>query len=248
MTAPLIHVTTEDGITVLRLDRPPANALDPTLLNAGVEVIEQLMAAPPRAVVITGTGRFFSSGADLRVVPDLSADDQASLARSISFLFASVYQFPRPVVAAVNGHAVAGGLVVALSSDYRVVGRSGQFGLTEVKVGIPFPSAAMAVVQRELTAPVVRRLVFGTELFDAGAAVADGIFDEMVEDHDVLYRSIEKAKELAALPLATYEAVKRRLRAGAFDQRGMFGGAAAAADAVAESRTAAKKVFDHRAE
>jgi enoyl-CoA hydratase/carnithine racemase len=244
VNTPLIHVTDRDGITVLQLDRPPANALDPSLLNAGVEVIENLMATPPAAIVITGTGKFFSSGADLRVVPELSAAEQADLSRSISFLFATMYQFPRPVVSAVNGHAVAGGLIVAMCADHRVVGRSGKFGLTEVKVGIPFPSAAMAVVQRELTPPIVRRLVFGTDLFDAGTAVEYGIFDEIVDDDVVLERSIDKARELAALPKATYELVKRRLRGGAFDQRGMFGGAAAAADAVAEARTAAGKVLD----
>ncbi|MEY2431339.1 MAG: enoyl-CoA hydratase [Acidimicrobiaceae bacterium] len=240
----MIHVTTEDGVTILRIDRPPANALDPSLLNAGVEVIEELMAAPPDALVITGTGRFFSSGADLRVVPALSADEQASLARAISILFAGVYQFPRPVVAAVNGHAVAGGLIVALCADHRIVGTSGQFGLTEVKVGIPFPSAAMAVVQRELTPPIVRRLVFGTELFDAHTAVQYDIFDEVVDDDHVVSRAIEKARELAALPQATYAAVKSRLRAGAFDRRGLFGGADAASAAVAESVTAAQKVLD----
>jgi enoyl-CoA hydratase len=248
VSAPLIHLSSQDGVTILRIDRPPANALDPTLLNAGVEVVEELMAAPPDALVITGTGRFFSSGADLRVVPDLSADEQANLARSISFLFASMYRFPRPMVTAVNGHAVAGGLVIALCGDYRVVGTSGQFGLTEVKVGIPFPSAAMAVVQRELTPPIVRRLVFGTELFDAHTAVRYDIFDEVVADDAVLDRAIEKAREFAALPQATYAAVKARLRADAFDRRGLFGGADAASEAVAESATAARKVLDARSE
>jgi enoyl-CoA hydratase len=248
MSAPLIHLTSDGGVTILRIDRPPANALDPSLLNAGVEVVEELMAAPPDALVVTGTGRFFSSGADLRVVPELPADDQANLARSISFLFASMYQFPRPMVTAVNGHAVAGGLVIALCGDYRVVGTSGQYGLTEVKVGIPFPSAAMAVVQRELTPPIVRRLVFGAALFDARTAVEYDVFDEVVEDDAVLDRAIAKARELAALPQATYAAVKERLRGDAFTGRGAFGGAQAASAAVAESLTAARKVLDDRSE
>lgn len=247
VSTPLVHLATDDEVTVMRLDRPPANALDPTLLQALVEALEELMANPPGGLVVTGTDEFFSAGADLRVVPELSGDEQAKLARAISFVFASLYQFPRPVVAAVNGHAVAGGLVVALCSDFRVVGTRGRFGLTEVKVGIPFPSAAMAVVQRELTAPVVRRLVFGVELFDAHAALKLGLFDELV-DGDVLERAVETAHRFAALPTATYELTKRRLRSGAFDQRGMFGGAATAADATAEARTAARKVLDDRGE
>jgi enoyl-CoA hydratase len=244
----LIDVTHDGEISIIRIDRPPANAFDQALLSAGVEVIEELMAAPPAAVVITGTGRFFSSGADLRLVPSLSPEAQTQLARTVSLNFAGWYQFPRPVVMAVNGHAVAGGLVIALCGDYRVVGTSGQFGLTEVKVGIPFPSTAMAVVQRELTPPIVRRLVFGTELFDARTAVDYDIFDEMVDDDVVLDRAIEKAREFAALPQATYAAVKQRLRSDAFERRGLFGGAEAAPDALADSVTAARKVLDARSE
>ena len=248
MSSPLLPTTDHDGVTVITINRPPANALDPELLGASVEVLEDLMADPPDALVLTGSSGFFSAGADLRVVPALAPDEQAALARTINTLFAGWYDFPRPMVAAVNGHAVAGGLVMALCADYRVVGRSGRFGLTEVKVGIPFPSAAMAVVQRELTAPIIRRLVFGTELFDAETAIDYGIFDEQVDDELVLDRAIEKAHELAALPQSTYAAVKKRLHAGAFEQRGQFGGAAAAGLATAESATAARKVLDHSTE
>ncbi len=239
----------EGGITLVTIDRPPANALDPSMLRRSLEILEQLMAEPPEAVVITGSGRFFSSGADLRVVPDLPADELADLTRAINYVFSMWYELPCPMVAAVNGHAVAGGLVIALCADHRVVGRSGKFGLTEVKVGIPFPSVAMAVVQNELTAPVVRRLVFGTQLFDAATAVELDLFDEIVDDEHVLDRSFEVAHELAALPRSTYAMVKRRLRSGAIQRtRGSFGGAEEAAGATAEAREAARKVLDRSTE
>jgi enoyl-CoA hydratase len=241
----LLDVTQDDGITIIRIDRPPANALDPSLLRAGAEVVHDLLADPPGAVVLTGTGPFFSGGADLRVVPELSPEDQAATTRTFNEMFDGWYRFPRPVIAAVNGHAVAGGLVLALCADYRVVGSSGRFGLTEVKVGIPFPSVAMAIVQGELTAPVVRRLVFGAQLFGSRTATDLDIFDELVDDDRVLARAIEVAHEFAGLPRATYEIVKARLRAGALDRgRGEFGGAAAAGAATAEARVAARKVLD----
>lgn len=230
---------------MVTIDRPPANALDPELLRAGAGVIEELRADPPGAVVLTGAGAFFSGGADLRVVPELPADEQADLTRVFNVMFAGWYQFPRPVVAAVNGHAVAGGLVLALCADYRVVGTSGRFGLTEVKVGIPFPSVAMAIVQGELAPPVARRLVLRAELFDSQTAVDLDIFDERVADDRVVDRAVEVAREMAAFPSATYELVKLRLRADALERsRGKFGGAAASAGAIAEAATAAKKVLD----
>lgn len=245
MPSPLIRLSRHDEVTVVTFDRPPANALDPALLHAGAEVIDELRADLPRAVVLTGHGAFFSGGADLRVVPDLPPDEQAALTRTFNMMFAGWYHFPRPVVTAVNGHAVAGGLVLALCGDHRVVGRSGRFGLTEVKVGIPFPSVAMAIVQGELTPPVVRRLVLRAELFDAATALGLEIFDEQVDDDRVLDRSIEVARALAAHPTATYELVKLRLRAGALERgRGQFGGADAAARAIGEASTAAKKVLD----
>lgn len=244
-----IQVSRQDGITVVTLDRPPANALDPSLLSAGAEVVDELLADPPEAVVLTGRGAFFSGGADLRVVPELTPEDQAELTRTFNCMFSGWYQFPRPVVAAVNGHAVAGGLVLALCADHRVVGRSGRFGLTEVKVGIPFPSVAMAIVQGELVPPVVRRLVFRAELFDSDTAMRLDLFDEQVDDDQVLDRAIAVAHELASLPRSTYEIVKKRVRIDALDRgRGQLGGAETAAGAVAEARQAARKVLDARKE
>jgi enoyl-CoA hydratase len=240
----LVDVEDLDGIAVVRLNRPPANALDPDLLAAGLAALEGLRAAAPSSVVLTGSGAFFSGGADLRVVPALSADEQADMARGINALFSGWHNFPRPLVCAVNGHAIAGGLILALCGDYRVGPTSGRFGLTEVKVGIPFPSAAMEVVQSELVAPVVRRLVVGGELFDANTALGFDIFDEVVADDAVVDRALAVAAELAALPPRTFEAVKARLRAGTPSSRGMFGGAEATGWVTAEAATAGPAVLD----
>jgi len=234
-----VDLATRDGVTVVTMQRPPANALDPELLEDGLAVLDALEADPPPAVVLTGSGAFFSGGADLRVVPSLSPDEQAAMARGVNRLFSGWHAFPRPVVCAVNGHAVAGGLVLALCGDYRVVSTSGQFGLTEVKVGIPYPSAAMDVVVSELAAPTVRRLALRGELFDSATAVALGLFDEVVPDDRVLPRALEMAAELAALPPVTYSLVKQRLRGGKRETP-------TAASAMAEAHEAARRVLEGR--
>jgi enoyl-CoA hydratase len=240
----LVDVEDLDGIAFVRLNRPPANALDPELLAAGLAALESLRDAAPSAVVLTGSGAFFSGGADLRIVPALSADEQADMARGINALFSGWHNLPRPLVCAVNGHAIAGGLILALCGDYRVGPTSGQFGLTEVKVGIPFPSAAMEVVQAELVAPVARRLVVRGELFDAETALGFDIFDEVVADDAVVDRSLAVAAELASLPPRTFEAVKARLRAGTPSSRGLFGGAQRTGWVTAEATTAASALLD----
>jgi enoyl-CoA hydratase len=207
-----LSVENRDGIAILRIDRPPANALDPALLAEGASTLAELRDAAPDAVVLTGTGRFFSGGVDLDVAPSLSPREQRDMVEGINRLFTGWYGFSRPVVAAVNGHAVAGGLILALCADLRVVGPHGRFGITEIKVGIPYPVAAMAVVKAEIPQPAQRRWVLTGELVDAAAAVAAGVFDELVPEPAVLDRAVELARELAAIPRSAYETVKAQLR------------------------------------
>ena len=235
-----VGVTDVDGVALVTIDRPPANALDPVLLADGIAAVEALRADPPDAVVLTGAGAFFSGGADLRVVPTLPPDAVAEMSRNVNRIFAAWHGFPRPVVTAVNGHAVAGGFILALCSDYRVVGTSGRFGLTEVKVGIPYPSVAMAVVKAKLAPPVARRLALRAELLDAETMVALGAFDQQVSDAEVLPRSIEVARELAQLPRQTYALVKSQLRDEPPSER-RFGGAAWAGEALTEAAEAARR-------
>lgn len=242
-----VGIDDHDGVAVVTLARPPANALDPALVADLLAALEQLDHERPGAVVLAGSGGFFSGGADLRVVPALSEDEQAQMVRDVNKLFSGWHELPLPVVSAVNGHAVAGGLVLALCGDYRVASSSARFGLTEAKVGIPFPSAAIGVVQAELSPPIVRRLVLGAELIDSSTAKAWDVVDEVVTEEAVLSRSLEIAHERSRLPPNTYELIKRRLRAGASaGTRGLFGADAAAAWDASEAREAAPAVLEDR--
>ena len=233
------------GVALVAIDRPPANAIDPEFIESGLEMLELLTASLPESVVLTGTGRFFSAGADLRAVPALAPAEQAEMARRINALFAGWFTLGCPLVTAVNGHAVAGGLVLALCGDARVGPASGRFGLTEVAAGIPFPSAAIAVVRSELPMPTLRRLTLRAELVDAATAAGFGIFDECVGDDAVVDRAVELAREMGALPGKAYAVVKQQLRAAALEvERGRFGGAEAVAWVTGESGTAAARILD----
>ena len=208
-----VSVQARGEVALVRIDRPPANAMDRELLADVVAAHEQLAAEEPAAVVITGREGFFSAGVDLKLAPTLDAEAQAAMVDGINRMAADWYGFPRPVVCAVNGHAIAGGMILALCGDHRVAGPAGRFGLTEARVGIGFPAVAIAVVRAELSPGAARELVLRGELMDSQAALERGLLDELVEQDAVLDRALEAAADLAALPAQGYAFIKRQLRA-----------------------------------
>ena len=124
------HLTIEQrgDVALLRIYRPPANALDLELLEEGGRARDGLAAASPGAIVITGRDGFFSAGVDLKLGPTLDEEAQRGMVTGINRLFAGWYGFPRPVICAVNGHAIAGGLILALCGDQRVGGARREAG------------------------------------------------------------------------------------------------------------------------
>jgi enoyl-CoA hydratase len=223
------HIQIEEAgdVAVVRIDRPPANALDLDLLAEGHEVRERLAGEEPSAVVLVGRDRFFSAGLDLKAASTLAADEQRRTVDGINRLFSGWFAFPRPVVAAVNGHAVAGGLILALCADYRVCASEGRLGLTELRAGLPFPLAAISVVRAELSPGAARRLVLGASLVEPPEALTLGVVDEVRPYDEVLPRAVEVATEMAELPRAAYTIVKRQLRGPAIEalERALGGGA-----------------------
>jgi enoyl-CoA hydratase len=208
-----ITVETHGDVALVRIDRPPANALDLELLEEGSAAVAELRAAEPGAVVIVGREGFFSAGVDLKAAPKLDRDGQRGMVDGINRLFLGWYSFPRPLVCAVNGHAIAGGLILALCGDHRVGAGVGKLGLTELRAGIPYPAAAMAIVRAELPPPTVRVLALQAELVDAGPqAVELGLLDELCAPDAIVDRSLEVAGALARLPRGAYARVKDQLR------------------------------------
>jgi enoyl-CoA hydratase len=208
------HVTTRDhdGVVVLSLDRPPANALDVETLEEIVAAAGPLLADPPAALVLAGRPGFFSAGLDLKAIPGYGPDEYRRLVEGVNRMALGVYALRCPVVCAITGHAIAGGFVLAMSGDQRIAASEGRYGLTEAKVGVPFPQAAIGVVQAELSPSAVRALALSGRLVDAETCRRLGAFDEVVAPEAVLDRSLDVARELAALNRETYGLIKRQLR------------------------------------
>jgi enoyl-CoA hydratase len=216
------HVSVErhDQVATLTVDRPPANAMDVGLLSELLGAIEQLRAQPPAALVLSGREGVFSAGADLKAVPGYGPEQQREMVRSINAMALGVYSLPFPVIGAITGHAIAGGMVLALCTDLRVGSSAGRYGLTEVKVGVPYPQAAIGIVRAELAPHAARALAFGNRLLDGGECLRLGVFDEVLDAERVLPRALELAGELAAFPADTYARTKRDMRDALAQQLG----------------------------
>jgi len=227
------HVTRRAAgeVTLVSIDRPPANAMTVELLGELVAALERLADDPPKAVVLAGRDGFFSAGVDLKAVPGYAVDDQRRMVERINQMVIVGYGSACPVIAAVTGHAIAGGMVLALCADYRIASDAGRYGLTEVKVAVPFPQAAIGVVRAELSPPAARVLALRSELIDAHECLRLGAFDEVVAADAVIERALEVGAEMAALPTDVYARTKLDLRGGELSAMR----AAAAADPLLET-------------
>lgn len=206
-------------VSLLRLAHGKVNALDLELLRELGERLEELERPDTRALVLTGAGSSFSAGVDLWRVLDGGKSYLDEFVPALAEVFRHLYTFPRPVVAAVNGHAIAGGCVLAMACDYRVMARGeGKIGAPELRVGVPFPAIAFEVVRSVVSPSLLTRLVYKGELLGPEEALGSGLLDETAEPDDLLSRSLSVAEELAAIPGDTFAITKRQRQQPVLDR------------------------------
>lgn len=219
MSSDCLVLEQRDAITVLRLDRPPANAFCLQLARELEAALDAPATTGARALVLVGTGRFFSGGLDLNEVPRYTREQQRDFLGALNRLVGRLYALPVPVIGAVNGHAVAGAFVLALTTDYRVgPSREAQFGLTEARVGIPFPAVPMVVLRAECAPQDVRYGTLWARTFGPEEACRRGLLDELVAPEAVLDRALEVARDMAGMPADSYARIKRQIRQAALEQ------------------------------
>jgi enoyl-CoA hydratase/carnithine racemase len=201
-----------DQVTVVQFDHGPVSALDLEFLLALREELAEL-ADSDTALVLTGTGSAFSAGVDLFRILDGGADYVERFIPALSGAFDDVFAYRRPVVAAVNGHAIAGGCVIAACADHRLMAEGrGRIGVPELLVGVAFPAIALAAVRYATGDVGVADLVYSGATLLPEEAQRRGLVDEVVPEAELLNRAIAKAEQLASIPPATFVHTKRSLR------------------------------------
>jgi len=207
----------EDGVRVLTLDRPPANAITPTLLGDLSSALDEAREDDAvRAVILTGEGRFFSAGLDLRDGIDFQALSSTGTPADpflpLRSCLLNFLRFPKPAVAMLRGHAIAGGLILLVACDYRL-GLDGDYriGLNEVAIGASFPKAAFEIVRLRLTHQQASELLLGAALYPAGQAARLGVVDELLPAASFEETVFRRAGRLGSFPRDAYAHTKDAL-------------------------------------
>ena len=187
-----------DHIALLRIDRPPANAIDLETAKEFSVVLEGIDDSTEiKALIVTGTGSCFCAGLDLKALPNYSRAQQGAMIMQLNHLFGALYGLRVPTIAAVNGHAIAGGVILTLACDYRI-GAHGDYklGLAEARAGVPFPVSAMSIVQSELSPPVARMMVLTARNSTPQEAQSMGVLDELQPGDLLVSRAVKVAEEM----------------------------------------------------
>ena len=222
----MIDIIKHGDIHEIRMNRPPVNALNPELLAALKSAVDNAPANGARALVLSGGEKVFSGGLD---VPYLVTQDRAGLAACWSLFFEAARSVARsavPVVAAIAGHNPAGGCVLALCCDYRVMARGPfRIGLNETQVGLAVPDAIQYLMRRVVGYHRAERLIVAGAMLESEQAHAIGLVDALTDASDVVTMSINWLKDLQVLPWTPMLATRRIARADVIAALDGFGDA-----------------------
>jgi enoyl-CoA hydratase len=225
----MLAIETRGEVAVLRMEHGKANALDLELLEELAARLAEVEGSAAKALVLTGAGTIFSAGVDLFRLLDAGRAYLDRFLPALDVALRRLYTFPRPAVAAVNGHAIAGGCILALACDRRLMADGpGRIGVPELLVGVPFPPLPLAIVAAALAPPVAQEAIATGRTYTAAEALARGLADELAPPEALLDRACRAAADLGAVPPRAYALTKRQLRAPALAR------ADASADLAAE--------------
>lgn len=197
----------------LRLSRPPVNALSPDLIAALTESVKSAPKQGARAIVLSGTPGRFSGGLDLPLLLTLDRAGMADLLRGLYGLLGTLACSPIPIVAAITGHAPAGGTVLTLFCDWRIVAEGDwKLGVNEVAVGLTLPPVLHQALALIVGRRQAERLAVTAVLIGPAEAARIGLVDEIVPAPEVVPRAIEQCQSLLALPPQTMSETRAEAR------------------------------------
>jgi enoyl-CoA hydratase len=209
----MIETSVEGDVAILRMAHGKANAQSVEFCDAVAMALREQSQSSARAVVLTGTGSIFSAGVDLVRISSEDAGYVRRFLPALNGMFDAAFNLKKPLVAAINGHAMAGGCVLACCADARIMARgNGRIGITEILVGVPFPALAFEIMRFAANPQYFPDMAMSGATYLADDARLRGLIDEVVEPAALMERAIAAAKALGALAPAAFAATKEQLR------------------------------------
>jgi enoyl-CoA hydratase len=211
----LVEREPRGNVVVLRMRHGKVNAMDLELCEALSRAFEEVRHSAAHGVVLTGEGAAFSAGVDLKRLMAAGVPYIEKFHPALCALLEKVFLFPRPVVAALNGHALAGGCLLAGACDFRYLARgNARVGAPEMTVGLPFPAIGIEILRMIVPARMLRDVLFHGRTFTGGDALLHGLADEIVAPEELLTFAVDEAERLGEHG-DVFAATKDQLRARA---------------------------------
>ncbi len=209
----MIELSADEGIAILTLAAGRANAIDRPLLDELADRLAQVVADRPRALIVTGKAHAFCAGLALPALIDLSRDELRAVMARFTEVMRQLLEVPMPTVAAINGPAIAGGCVLALMCDQRVMVDAGpkdapRIGLNESQLGIGLPAVVVEVARHKLPATSFVPVALAGALFEARRALGYGLIDEVTTPDELGARAMTRAKALTVSGPDAYAQIK----------------------------------------
>ncbi len=210
----MLKLEDAEGVAVVSMAHGKVNAMDLELCQAITSTFRELAAGPASGIVLTGEGSAFSAGVDLWRIVEGGPGYVDAFIPALVDAFTAVLTCAKPVVAAVNGHAIAGGCVLTSCCDHRLMttGKGG-IGIPELVVGVPFPAAAIAIMEQAAGPQRAREMAYSGKIYSAAEALELGVIDELADPETLVTYAISHAARLAStIPPDTFALTKQHLR------------------------------------
>lgn len=209
----MFTVERKGEIEILRMQYGPANAMDVDFCIGLTNAVLELEASSSRAIVLTGQGKIFGAGVDLPQLLEGGIDYIRRFLPALDDLLETLFFCRKPVVAAVNGHAIAGGCLLACVADRRfMVAGKARIGVPELRVGVPFPTVAMEIMRARTAPSHYEEIVLGGATYVAQEALQRGLVDTVVVEDELFDQALSAAQSLAGIRPELFAFAKRQAR------------------------------------
>ena len=209
----------EDRCGLIHLARDRGNAIDDNVLDGLIHAAKEAEQDPAiGGVILTAAGKLFCPGLDLVYLAPMDRRDLGRFMEKFAACLLQLYRFPKPMVAALSGHTLAGGAVLALAADWRILQAGAMIGLNELKVGVPLPFGVSMILRDAVISPRLEEVALFGRNYKDDEAMASSLVHELCEPEDLPVRARERLDEMTSKDLASFAVTKRYLRSATVER------------------------------